>query len=56
MRYTVLTAPELVNIYGAIPYSKGNRAQKSLIGIAAEEVSLCVVDEVRVSDAVHCPQ
>lgn len=55
-RYTVLTVPELVNIHGAVPYSKGNRAQKSLIGIASEGVSLSVFDEAGAFDVAHHPQ
>ena len=55
-KIVLITIP-LVNIYGAVSYAKSNRAQKSMIGIAAEGVSpLSVVDGVHAPDAVRCPQ
>ena len=56
-RYPLLTMPKLVNIYGAVSYAKSNRAQKSMIGIAAEGVSpLSGADGVRAPDAARRPQ
>ena len=51
-KIVLITIP-LVNIYGAVPYLEGSRAQKSVMRVVAEGLSLSVVDGVDASAAVH---